>query len=75
MVLRRLTHLDLSYAAFDQIAIRHRGVVDLKVRPADCDKQASSRFTSEPARERGSIRARATTRNGLEGMTIGVRTG
>ena len=33
------THLDLSYAAFDQIAIRHRGVVDLKVRPAPCDKQ------------------------------------
>ena len=25
------THLDLSYAAFDQIAIRHRGVVDLRV--------------------------------------------
>jgi hypothetical protein len=24
------THLDLSYAAFDQIAVRHRGVVDLK---------------------------------------------
>jgi len=23
-------HLDLSYAAFDQIAERHRGVVDLK---------------------------------------------
>ena len=35
------THLDLSYAAFDQIAVRHRGVVDLKVRPADCSKQGT----------------------------------
>ena len=34
-------HLDLSYAAFDQIAIRHRGVVDLKVRPASCGKQGT----------------------------------
>ena len=32
-------HLDLSYAAFDQIAIRHRGVVDLKFRPASCKDQ------------------------------------
>jgi len=31
--------LDLSYAAFDQIAIRHRGVVDLKFRPASCKDQ------------------------------------
>jgi hypothetical protein len=31
----------LSYAAFDQIAERHRGVVDLKVRPGDCSKQGS----------------------------------
>lgn len=38
------THLDLSYAAFDQIAVRHRGVVDLKVRPADCSKQGSVAF-------------------------------
>lgn len=38
------THLDLSYAAFDQIAIRHRGVVDLKVRPADCGKQGVVAF-------------------------------
>ena len=35
------THLDLSYAAFDQIAVRHRGVVDLRVRPAPCNKQGS----------------------------------
>lgn len=35
------THLDLSYAAFDSIAVRHRGVVDLKVRPADCSKQGT----------------------------------
>ena len=35
------THLDLSYAAFDQIAERDRGVVDLKVRPGDCSKQGS----------------------------------
>ena len=32
-------HLDLSYAAFDQIAIRHRRVVDLKFRPASCKDQ------------------------------------
>lgn len=38
------THLDLSYAAFDQIALRHRGVVDLKVRPADCSKQGTVAF-------------------------------
>lgn len=37
-------HLDLSYAAFDSIAIRHRGVVDLKVRPADCSKQGVVAF-------------------------------
>ena len=35
-------HLDLSYAAFDQIAIRHRGVVDLKFRPASCKDQGKS---------------------------------
>ena len=38
------THLDLSYAAFDQIAVRHRGVVDLKVRPADCQKQGVTAY-------------------------------
>jgi rare lipoprotein A (peptidoglycan hydrolase) len=38
------THLDLSYAAFDQIAMRHRGVVDIKVRPADCSKQGTVAF-------------------------------
>ena len=45
------THLDLSYAAFDQIAVRHRGVVDLKVRPADCQKQG----------ERGVLRVRRSS--------------
>ena len=39
-----VTHLDLSYAAFDQIAERHRGVVDLKVRPASCSKQGVVAF-------------------------------
>lgn len=38
------THLDLSYAAFDQIALRHRGVVDLKVRPASCSKQGTVNY-------------------------------
>ena len=38
------THLDLSYAAFDQIAVRHRGVVDLKVRPAPCDQQGQTAY-------------------------------
>ncbi len=37
-------HLDLSYIAFDAIAVRHRGVVDLKVRPADCGKQGVVAF-------------------------------
>ena len=37
-------HLDLSYVAFDSIAMRHRGVVDLKVRPADCAKQGVVAF-------------------------------
>ena len=37
-------HLDLSYIAFDAIALRHRGVVDLKVRPADCDNQGVVAF-------------------------------
>ncbi len=37
-------HLDRSYVAFDSIAVRHRGVVDLKVRPADCAKQGVVAF-------------------------------
>eukprot|EP00217_Crustomastix_stigmatica_P011596 CAMPEP_0183789006 /NCGR_PEP_ID=MMETSP0803_2-20130417/151_1 /TAXON_ID=195967 /ORGANISM="Crustomastix stigmata, Strain CCMP3273" /LENGTH=253 /DNA_ID=CAMNT_0026033159 /DNA_START=37 /DNA_END=798 /DNA_ORIENTATION=+ len=32
-------HFDLSYAAFDAIAFRDRGVVDLKVREISCDFQ------------------------------------
>jgi len=39
-----VVHLDLSYIAFDAIALRHRGVVDLKVRPADCGKQGVVAF-------------------------------
>lgn len=37
-------HLDLSYAAFDAIAVRDRGVVDLKVRPTSCDQQGQVTF-------------------------------
>jgi len=32
------THLDLSYAAFDFIALRSRGVVDIKYRQVSCDR-------------------------------------
>ena len=35
-------HFDLSYAAFDAIARRDRGVVDLKLRPVSCDKMGQS---------------------------------
>ena len=34
----------INYIAFDAIALRHRGVVDLKVRPADCGKQGVVAF-------------------------------
>jgi hypothetical protein len=30
-------HMDLSYSAFDAIAQRDKGVVDLKIRPVSCD--------------------------------------
>lgn len=36
------THLDLSYAAFDAIAVRNRGVVDLKYRYVDCSRQGET---------------------------------
>jgi rare lipoprotein A (peptidoglycan hydrolase) len=35
-------HFDLSYSAFDVIAQRDRGVVDLKVRQVSCDLQGQT---------------------------------
>jgi Lytic transglycolase len=35
-------HLDLSYSAFDAIAQRDKGVVDLKIRPVSCDLAGQS---------------------------------
>lgn len=37
-------HWDLSYAAFDAIAIRHRGVVDVRYRRASCDRLGEERY-------------------------------
>jgi hypothetical protein len=39
-------HLDLSYLAFDAIAIRHRGVVDVKWRKADCKDLGAIKYYS-----------------------------
>ena len=47
MVLRRRgreSTLDLSYAAFDAIAIRHRGVVDVRYRRTSCDSMGEERY-------------------------------
>ena len=41
-------HLDLSYSAFDVIARRDRGVVDLKMRPVSCDLQGQTVYYSGP---------------------------
>tara|TARA_B100000683_G_scaffold103594_3_gene102317 strand:+ start:10996 stop:11745 length:750 start_codon:yes stop_codon:yes gene_type:complete len=37
-------HWDLSYAAFDAIAIRHRGVVDVRYRRTSCDSMGEERY-------------------------------
>ena len=39
-------HFDLSYAAFDAIAIRHRGVVDIKYRKTSCDTLGQEKYYS-----------------------------
>lgn len=37
-------HFDLSYAAFDSIAIRHRGIVDVKYRKVSCDGLGQEKY-------------------------------
>ena len=39
-------HFDLSYLSFDAIAIRHRGVVDIQYRPADCKDLGQEKYYS-----------------------------
>jgi len=37
-------HLDLSYAAFDSVALRHRGLVDIKYRKTDCSTLGEEKY-------------------------------
>jgi hypothetical protein len=46
-------HFDLSYSAFDVIAQRDRGVVDLKVRPVSCDLQGQTIYYSSDGKKGG----------------------
>lgn len=39
-------HFDLSYVAFDAIAIRHRGIVDIRYRKVSCDSLGESKYYS-----------------------------
>jgi len=64
-------HFDLSYAAFDAIANRGKGVVDLRARAAKCDKVGEIQYHDEDSGDggnwegkKGDVKATSLTNGG-----------